>query len=95
VFAAQRPEDRNSSLFDAINASVPQYADKISELFCSSLGYTLLGKKPVSFEEVNIDPQALQFLQEYFSRSTRFIFKVVPAYREKVEICLLNRKGFF
>lgn len=82
-------------IIDLIQKNCSYCEKEIISLFRSPLGYTLIGEKPISFEETFLDQKVLSSLTKTFSDSEEYVFKIVPDGSEKKEICLIHKKRFF
>ena len=90
---------RAKSLLIAAQKAFPNDAGAITKLFSSVLGYTLLGEKPVSFEEAVSDQKTIEIMKTVFQNCNDFVLKVTPfrtrKNKIKNEICLIHKRSFF
>lgn len=73
----------------------PYIENDLCSFFSSSFGYTLIGEKPVSYEEYISNEEIIFSLKQYFSNSNEFIFSVLPCRYKGFEVCFIHKKSFF
>ena len=89
---------RAKSILIAAQKSFPKDSETITSLFSSVFGYTLLGEKPVSFEEAVSDQKIIEIMKTVFQNCDDFVLKVTPYETRKNktrnEVCLIHKQGF-
>ncbi len=73
----------------------PDLQKGLIEFFHSPFGYTLIGEKPISFDEVALDQESICALSKIISEGSGFVCKTTLSCSGKTEICLIHKKSFF
>ncbi len=77
-----------------IKNALPTADKSIVELFCGPLGYTLIGQKPVSFEEYTLDESMVLAFHKSFLQDKEFILHISSDGSSKKELCLIHKRSF-
>jgi hypothetical protein len=77
-----------------IRCCFPSINKDICGFFSSSLGYTLIGEKPVSYEEYVSNEEIVLSLNKFFSNSDEFIFSSIPCGCKRFEVCFIHKQSF-
>lgn len=77
-----------------IRNEVPTADKSVVELFAGPLGYTLIGKKPVSFDDYNLDEDLVFALRRSFLHRDGFVLHIKAEGTKRREICLIHKRSF-
>ena len=93
--------DQSSNIKEAIEIitkirnAVPNSDKFLVKLLSDPLGYTLIGEKPVSFEEYSLDEETVLALRKSFLHNKEFILHISSDGSDKKELCLIHKRSFF